>query len=102
MLITKKDILNSRPPFLLKSAAGEWLLIEKIQSSEIGLTLSVIEKVNSKYCQRTIELDETPFHVGADVWELNYGATIVALEDDSLRGHAAIELWQEWVNSKKC
>lgn len=102
MLITKKDLLNSRPPFLMKSAAGEWLLIEKIQSSAIGLNLTIIEKVDSKFCKRTIQLDEVPFYVGADVWELNYGATILALEDDSLKGHAANELWQEWVNSKKC
>ena len=48
-----------------------------------------------------MQLSETPFHVGADVWELNYGATLMTLNHEVLNGHPAKQLWQEWLSSNK-
>jgi len=101
MLITQKDILKSSPPFLMQSAKQEWLLIASITLLEASLNLVIIEKIDGCLSKRTMQLGETPFHVGADVWELNYGATLMTLHHESLLKHPAKLLWQEWINSNK-
>lgn len=101
MLITQKDILNSRPPFLMQAATQEWLLIESIALLENQLNLVIIEKIEGRFSKRILQLGETPFHVGADVWELNYGATLMTLNHATLSEHPAKLLWQEWLSSSK-
>lgn len=100
MLITQKDILKSSPPFLMQTSTQEWLLIESIALLEDSCTLEIIEKIGGRFAKRTMQLGEVPFHVGADVWELNYGATLMTLNHEALKGHPATLLWQEWLSSK--
>lgn len=101
MLITQKDILKSRPPFLMQSATQVWLLIESFVLFEDNLNLAIIEKIDGSFSKRAMQISETPFHVGADVWELNYGATLMTLNHEVLNGHPAKQLWQEWLSSNK-
>ncbi len=100
MLNSPNNILDHNPPFIFVSANNEWLLIAKIEQVEGALNLKVVEKKNDTFSTRVIRLDETPFHVGAEIWELNYGATIKTLNHSSLVKHPATLLWQEWIKQK--
>ena len=100
MLNSPKNILDHQPPFVFSSTNEEWRLIVKIEQVEGKINLMVVEKKNDTFNTRVISLDETPFHVGADVWELNYGATIMTLNHSSLDNHPAKQLWQEWIKQK--
>ena len=99
MLISKKSIHNVNPPFLLCSAKGKWTLVSKITETEKGLKLEVVENKNRKFCMRFIYLNEQPFYVGADIWELEYGFVLMTLNHTSLDDHPAQTLWEQWIVS---
>ncbi len=101
MLITQKGLLNSSSPFLMQTATRGWLLVESITLHEGVLKLAIIEKIEERFSKRIMQLDETPFYVGADVWELNYGTTLMTLNHETLAEHPAMLLWQEWLSSTK-
>jgi len=98
MLNTQKNILNSSPPFLMQTAIQEWMLIESVSIDAEQYNLAIIEKNNGVFKKRTIQLAEPPFYIGAEIWELDYGATLMTLYHDSLVKHPAKKLWMEWLN----
>lgn len=100
MLNSPDNILDHHPPFIFVSAKSEWLLIAEIKQVENRIELMVIEKMNNEFSERIIRLEEKPFHVGAEIWELNYGATLKTLNHASLLQHPATLLWQEWIKYK--
>ncbi len=97
MLISDKDICKSNPPFLLQSATSEWTLVSKISGSNNNLKLAIVERKNGGFSQRTLELNDPPFYVGADVWELEYGSRLMTLNHPSLIDHPARKIWKEWL-----
>lgn len=97
MLISDKDICKSNPPFLLQSATNEWTLISKISGSKHNLKLEIVERKNEEFSQRSLVLNDPPFYVGADVWELEYGSRLMTLNHPSLINHPAREIWKDWL-----
>lgn len=100
MLISKKIIQKTNPPFLLLSATGEWALVLKVTETSNGLMLEVLESNNGEFVTRSINLNEEPFYVGADIWELEYGSVLMTLNHQSLYEHPAQTLWKQWVMHK--
>jgi len=98
MLITKKDISNQQGPLLMQIVNGDWQLVLSVKH-ENNFSIEIIEENNGEYSKRTISQDEPPFYVGADVWELNYGATLMTLNHETLVGHPAQQLWKGWLSS---
>ena len=101
MLNSPNNILEHQPPFIFKSADNDWLLIAEIKQVKDGLDLTVVEKHNNEFRKRIVRLEEAPFYVGAEIWELNYAATLMTLNHASLKQHPATLLWQEWIKYKK-
>lgn len=101
MLITQKNILECNPPYVMELSNNTWQLVEQITLIEERYSLTIIEKDDEKISKRIIYLDETPFHVGEEVWELNYGSTLMTLNHKSLDGHPAKQVWQEYLTSNK-
>lgn len=101
MLVSKKEINNANPPFLLTSATKSWVLVSKVSESNNCLTLEIVEIKNGKFNVRSISLNELPFYVGADIWELEYGSVIMTLNHPSLHDHPANTLWEQWIESTK-
>jgi len=101
MLVSKKGIHNANPPFLLRSATGKWTLVSKITETENCLKLEVVEIKNGNFSMRFISLNEQPFYVGADIWELEYGSVLMTLNHSSLNDHPAQTLWEQWIVSTK-
>jgi len=101
MLISKKNILECNPPFLMHLSNSKWQLVEQIALIDNRYHLTVMEKESESISKRVIYLDEAPFHVGEDVWELNYGSTLMTLNHESLAGHPAKQMWQEYLKNNK-
>lgn len=101
MLISKKNILETNPPFLMALTNNQWQIVAQITLLDERYKLTIIEKIDGKFTKRILQLDETPYHVGVDVWELNYGATLMTLKHESLADHPAKGMWQEFLKSNK-
>ncbi len=97
MLISKKAIYNANPPFLLTLATKSWVLVSKVSESNNCLTLEIVEIKNGNFNVRSIDLNELPFYVGEDIWELEYGSVIMTLNHPSLHDHPAKTLWEQWI-----
>jgi hypothetical protein len=100
MLISQKDILECNPPFLMRLSNSAWQLVENVVLHEARYCLTIIEKIDGKFSKRLIQLDEAPFHVGEDVWELDYGSTLMTLRHESLTEHPAKQVWQDYLNHR--
>lgn len=96
MLASKKDISTADFPLLMQASNGDWSLVSKISTSSAGVSFEILEKRNGKYAKRSISQLEPPFYVGADIWELNYGTTLMTLNHKTLEAHPARQLWQDW------
>lgn len=101
MLISKKDVSTADLPLLMQSTNGDWKLVLKIITASADFSFEIIEKINEKFVRRVISQSEPPFYVGADVWELDYGATLMTLHHETLKGHPASQLWQDWNESER-
>ena len=100
MLPSKKEITAANLPLLLQVTNGDWKLVSKIISTAKDFSFEIVVKKDNEFVTRVISQPEPPFYVGVDVWELNYGATLMTLEHESLVGHPANQLWQDWSKSK--
>ncbi len=99
MLISQKDINNTRPPFIMLMSTGNWELVVKLLSIEYNLKLNVVDREG--LTTRLIELNEKPFYVGAGIWELEYGTRLMTLSESSNTSHPAYTLWEKWLQSSK-
>ena len=45
-------------------------------------------------------MDEVPFHIGDNVWELNYGSLIMTFNENLKQNHPAYQLWIDWISNK--
>jgi len=99
MLISKKDIASIPPPLLMQTPSGNWQLVQKIKTGTT-FDIEILERKNNEFITHVISQDEPPFYVGEDVWELNYGATLMTLNHESLATHPAHQLWKDWLAYK--
>jgi len=99
MLNTQKDIASAALPLLMQSANGDWKLVIRVSLSEKKSDFHIVEKIQEVLDTRVISQTSPVFYVGAEVWELDYGATLMTLQHASLADHPANELWQQWNSS---
>jgi len=99
MLISKKDISSVQLPMLMQTSNRNWKLVLKTKTSAT-FDIEILERVNDEFITRVISQDEPPFYVGEDVWELDYGTTLMTLNHESLATHPAHQLWKEWLAYK--
>lgn len=100
LLPSNKNILNALPPFLMKHPDGKWSLVIRITKSDNSLELIILHLDECTFTQRKILLTTPPFHVGADIWELDYGSVLMTLSHPTLSSHPATSLWQRWQQHK--
>jgi hypothetical protein len=101
MLISKKEISTEDLPLLMQTTNGDWKLVSNIITTNVDFSIEILEKNNDKFAKRVISQPEPPFYVGADVWELDYGATLMTLSHETLKEHPASQLWQDWNETKQ-
>ena len=96
MLLSKKELFDCNPPFLIKFANGKWSLAVKISILNNNIKLLIVQTENGELLKRYFEISEPPFYVGAEVWELEYGSVLMTLNHPSLDNHPAKKLWEKW------
>jgi len=102
MLNQHIDITEAKPPFLLSNADGSWHLVISLAKLEAdNYELTCVQKQNDTLNQYKKSLSEPPFHVAENIWELGYGSEIKTLLDETLKNHAASDLWSEWCTHKQ-
>ena len=100
MLISKKDISTIQPPLLMQTSDSNWKLVLKAKTSTT-FDIEILERESDEFVTRIITQKEPPFYVGEDIWELNYGATLMTLNHQSLNEHPAQQLWKDWLAYKQ-
>ena len=101
MLPSKKDISKSSPPFLMEFPSGEWSLVTEIINENKNQKLVIVCLKDDEFIKRHHVISEPPFYVGADVWEIEYGAVLMTLNHQTLYNHPANRIWQKWIEYKK-
>ncbi len=96
MLNSQQDIASAKLPLLMQSSNGDWKLVIKVTIGETQYDFHIVDSSQEELSSRIISQQAAPFYVGADVWELDYGATLMTLHHASLSNHPANELWQQW------
>ena len=98
MLIRHEDILQHSMPMLLVSAGSSgFAVVASIQLNEDGqYNARIIQETENGLCDQWLLLESPPFHIGDEVWELDYGQQILSIRDTE---HGAWEIWREWRRS---
>ena len=101
MLNQRIDICSATPPFLLSIPGNVWHLVITIEKSQQDKYIChCISHEGDNFNTYIHELQEPPFHVAENIWELSYGVEIMTLMDSSLSDHPARKLWQQWKQYK--
>jgi hypothetical protein len=77
-------------------SAGDWSLVIYISKVDNGLNLTILSLKDNKYIQRNLLITVPPFYVGADIWELEFGSTLMTLDHPVLLEHPARIMWDKW------
>ncbi|MEM7304405.1 MAG: hypothetical protein AAF372_02635 [Pseudomonadota bacterium] len=96
MLPARKNILYCKPPYLLKYATGKWSLVIDVVSAGEKIELTTLQYSDGEYKKSLVVINDLPFYVGADIWELAYGCVLMTLNHTTLQSHPANQLWLEW------
>ena len=100
MLNQRKSILEACPPLLITMSDGSWHLVTRVQTSASqGFEYECVKQTGNALEPYRLHLSEDPFHIGADIWELEYGVQIMTLMDASLETHPANSVWESWKQS---
>ena len=101
MLITKKELTKEYVPMLMVSAQGTWKLVIDILRDRNEWQLCLLETRDNEFVTRKVKVTEEPFYVSSEIWELDYGTTLMTLQHETLTNHPALKLWQAWLDSKE-
>ncbi|MGD2117941.1 MAG: hypothetical protein PVG66_06265 [Chromatiales bacterium] len=98
MLINSKDIYDAEPPFLILFANQQWKVASKLQPHNDGV--GYVEPFSPDEDAMSGVIPGSPWHVGDNVWELDYATQIMTLDHPNLRKHPAWQLWLQWLQFK--
>lgn len=95
MLNNRKDILAVKSPLLQIMPDQSWhIILKMIQLNNGDITCDCIKTDKNQILSFSNTLEEPPFYVAEDIWELSYGVQIMSLMHDSLKDHPARQLLQ--------
>jgi hypothetical protein len=97
MLIRARNIFEIEPPFLIVFGNGDWKVARRIFAHEDGIAF--LEPFSSRTGEADLDgvLPGSPWHVGDNVWEMDYNAQIMTLDHPHYRTHPAWRLWLRWL-----
>lgn len=98
MLFTIRDILAIDPPFLIVFGDGQWRVARRVESHPDGLAFFEPFSPQPKDVPDGV-LPGIPWHVGDNLWELDYHTQIMTLDHPHQHGHPGWRLWLHWLSS---
>lgn len=95
MLDHDRDILSSKPPFLVLFANNAWKVAIELLPHPQGI--AIIEPFSDGDKDSAVIIPGTPWHVGDNVWEFDYATQIMTLDHPNYHKHPAWQLWLYWL-----
>lgn len=90
-----RDIFEAKPPFLVLYANKQWKVAAEVKPHPRGVAL--IEPFSEGNQDAAVIIPGTPWHVGDNVWELDYATQIMTLDHPNYHHHPAWQLWLHWL-----
>ena len=101
MLIRARNIFDVEPPFLIVLGNGNWRVARHIFAHGQGIGfIEPFSKTDSENHPDGV-LPGSPWHVGDNVWEMDYKAQIMTLDHPQYRNHPAWRLWLQWLADRE-
>ena len=90
-----RSIFEAEPPFLVLFANGQWKLAIEVIPHAQGIAIS--EPFSENTPDSNIVIPGSPWHVGDNVWELDYATQVMTLDHPNHHQHPAWQLWLHWL-----
>ena len=101
MLNQRKDISEVSPPLLLTFPTGNFHLITSIEYIETNhYVCNCVKRLEGDFIHYQHHINDVPFYVAENIWELKFGVEIMTLLESDLINHPATRIWQEWINQQ--
>ncbi len=93
-----RSIFSAAPPFLVLFANGQWKLAIEVLPHAQGI--AVVEAFAADAPDSNLIIPGSPWHVGENVWELDYATQVMTLDHPNHYAHPAWQLWLHWLQHK--
>ena len=97
MLIRPNDIFQVDPPFLILFGNGQWKVASRLLPHPDGIGYQEPFSTIAEVDQPHGVVSGNPWHVGDDVWEMDYNTQIMTLDHSNFHSHPAWRLWLHWL-----
>ena len=99
MLIRPRNILEIDPPFLIIFGNGDWKVARRLVAHPDGV--GYFEPYSAADDDENPDgvVAGSPWHVGDNVWELDYNTQIMTLDHPQYHTHPAWQLWLVWLTT---
>ena len=101
MLIRPRNIYEVEPPFLILFGNGEWKVARQILPHTDGVAYLEPFSEDSTEADPDGVIPGSPWHVGENVWEMDYSTQIMTLDHPQQRRHPAWQLWLQWLSLQR-
>lgn len=93
------DIFSISPPFLITFNDGSWKVAKDVFPLDQGV--GFVQPFASEFDgdSESEVLSGSPWNTEKDVWELDYGTRVTALNQPNHHTHPGWSLWTQWLKS---
>jgi hypothetical protein len=100
MLIRPRNIFEVEPPFLIVFGHGDWKVAREIFPHPDGVAYLEPFSTATDEHQPDGVVQGEPWHVGDNVWEMDFNGQIMTLDHPHYHSHPAWRLWLQWLASR--
>jgi hypothetical protein len=99
MLIRPRNIFETNPPFLIVFGNGQWKVARQLFPHPEGV--AYLEPFSEHQDAEDPDgvIPGSPWHVGDNVWEMDYNTQIMTLDHPHQHRHPGWRLWLHWLSS---
>ena len=101
MLSQPNDIYAIEPPFLILFGDGSWRVARELfpYQDGVGFVEPFADQADRDHPSGVVP--GQPWHVGDEVWELDYNAQIMTLDHPHHHKHPGWRLWLQWLSHQQ-
>ena len=101
MPIRPRDIFEVEPPFLILFGNGEWKVARQLLPHADGI--AYLEPFSDRTADTEPDgvIPGAPWHVGDNLWEMDYSTQIMTLNHPHQQRHPAWQLWLQWLSHQQ-
>ncbi len=97
MLIRPRNIFDIEPPFLIIFGNRDWKVAKRLTTHPEGVGYYEPFSATGDSDEPDGIVSGSPWHVGDNVWELDYNTQIMTLDHPYYHDHPAWQVWLHWL-----